>query len=229
MERSTDMGRQLRPAATAPFAAGLAVLAALLAGCGGQPPPSVPQNAPQVGPAVVTALPDVPSPQAEMVCQPEAQQDIQDIIGVVPTAVGPIQYANHTSTCRYAYPNGAFTLVVQDLPNDITTTRTYEALAGKLGRVEKIDLPDAEAYTHQRRLDRAAPRHQGDARRRDAAPGHVRQPAQPARRRRPPDHEGRAELLGRVAAQPAARLRMSGGNASPSTHRCDQASVCSTT
>ena len=58
MERSTDMGRQLRPAATAPFAAGLAVLAALLAGCGGQPPPSVPQNAPQVGPAVVTALPD---------------------------------------------------------------------------------------------------------------------------------------------------------------------------
>jgi len=147
MERSTDMGRQLRPAVAAPFAASLAVLAALLAGCGGQPPPSVPQNAPQVGPAVVTALPDVPSPQAEMVCLPEAQQDIQDIIGVVPTAVGPIQYANHTSTCRYAYPNGAFTLVVQDLPNDITTTRTYEALAGKLGRVEKIDLPDAEAYT----------------------------------------------------------------------------------
>ena len=147
MERSTDMGRQLRPAATAPFAAGLAVLAALLAGCGGQAPPSVPQNAPQVGPAVVTALPDVPSPQAEMVCLPEAQQDIQDIIGVVPTAVGPIQYANHTSTCRYAYSNGAFTLVVQDLPNDITTTRTYEAHAGKLGRVEKIDLPDAEAYT----------------------------------------------------------------------------------
>jgi len=147
MERSTDMGRQLRPAAAAPFAASLAVLAALLAGCGGQAPPSVPQNAPQVGPAVVTALPDVPSPQAEMVCQPEAQQDIQDIIGVVPTAVGPIQYANHTSTCRYAYSNGAFTLVVQDLPNDITTTRTYEALAGKLGRVEKIDLPDAEAYT----------------------------------------------------------------------------------
>jgi hypothetical protein len=120
-------------------------LAVLLAGCGGQP--SAPQAPPSLGPAVVTALPDVPSPQAEMVCAPEAQQDIQDLIGVVPTAVGPIQYANHTSTCRYAYPNGAFTLVVQDLPNDITTTRTYEALAGKLGRTEKIDLPDAEAYT----------------------------------------------------------------------------------
>ena len=147
MERSTDMGRQLRPAATAPFAAGLAVLAALLAGCGGQPPPSVPQNAPQVGPAVVTALPDVPSPQAEMVCQRRPSRTSRTSSGSSATAVGPIQYANHTSTCRYAYPNGAFTLVVQDLPNDITTTRTYEALAGKLGRVEKIDLPDAEAYT----------------------------------------------------------------------------------
>jgi hypothetical protein len=148
MERSTDMGRQLRPAAAGPVAVGLAVSAALLTGCGGPPPaPSGPQTGSTVGPAVVTALPDVPSPQAEMVCLPEAQQDIQDLIGVVPTAVGPIQYANHTSTCRYAYANGAFTLVVQDLPNDITTARTYETLAAKLGRVEKIDLPDAEAFT----------------------------------------------------------------------------------
>jgi hypothetical protein len=142
------VGRHLRLAAAGPVAVGLAALAVLLAGCGGQSaPPSAPPTAPSLGPAVVTALPDTPSPQAEMVCAPEAQQDIQDLIGVVPTAVGPIQYANHTSTCRYAYANGAFTLVVQDLPNDITTTRTYEALAGKLGRVEKIDLPDAEAYT----------------------------------------------------------------------------------
>ena len=148
MERSTDMGRQLRPAATAPFAAGLAVLAALLAGCGGQPPPSVPQNAPQVGPAVVTALPDVPSPQAEMVCQPEAQQDIQDLIGVVPTAVGPDPVRQpHLDVPLRLRRTARSPSSCEDLPNDITTTRTYEALAGKLGRVEKIDLPDAEAYT----------------------------------------------------------------------------------
>jgi len=143
-----DMGRHLRRAAAGPVAGGLAALAVLLAGCGGQPAaPSGSPTGPSVGPAVVTALPDAPSPQAEMVCAPEAQQDIQDLIGVVPTAVGPIQYANHTSTCRYAYPNGAFTLVVQDLPNDITTTRTYEALAGKLGKIDSIDLPDAQAFT----------------------------------------------------------------------------------
>jgi hypothetical protein len=143
-----DMGRHLRLAAAGPVAGGLAALAVLLAGCGGQPAaPSAPPGAPSVGPAVVTALPDAPSPQAEMVCAPEAQQDIQDLIGVVPTAVGPIQYANHTSTCRYAYANGAFTLVVQDLPNDITTTKTYEALAGRLGKIDSIDLPDAQAFT----------------------------------------------------------------------------------
>jgi hypothetical protein len=142
------MGRHLRLAAAGPVAGGLAALAVLVAGCGGQSaPPSGPPTGPSLGPAVVTALPDAPSPQAEMVCAPEAQQDIQDLIGVVPTAVGPIQYANHTSTCRYAYANGAFTLVVQDLPNDITTTRTYEALAGTLGKMDSIDLPDAQAFT----------------------------------------------------------------------------------
>jgi hypothetical protein len=142
------MGRHLRLAAGGPVAGGLAALAVLLAACGGQSAaPSGPPTGPSLGPAVVTALPDAPSPQAEMVCAPEAQQDIQDLIGVVPTAVGPIQYANHTSTCRYAYANGAFTLVVQDLPNDITTTRTYEALAGKLGKIDSIDLPDAQAFT----------------------------------------------------------------------------------
>ncbi len=119
------------------------VLAVVLAGCGQQSAPvgPLPSQAP------VPALADAPSPQAEMVCQPEAQQDIQDLIGVVPTTVGPIQYANHTTTCRYVYANGSFTLVVQDLPNELVTTRTYEALAGKLGKVDSIDLPDAQAFS----------------------------------------------------------------------------------
>lgn len=141
MERSTNMGRHQRPAIAAIVAA-LAALAAV-AGCGGEPAPVGPP--PSQAPAA--AVPDAPSPQAEMVCQPEAQQDIQDLIGVVPTKVGPVQYTNHTTTCRYAYADGSFTLVVEDLPNDITTTRTYEALAGKLGRTTSFDLPDAQGYS----------------------------------------------------------------------------------
>lgn len=115
----------------------------LAAACG-QPTDSL--GAP-VSAAPTSAPADVPSPQAEMVCQPEAQADIQDLIGVVPTKVGPLQYTDHVSTCRYTYPDGSFVLIVQDLPNDITTTKAFEALAGKLGRVDAIDLPDADAFT----------------------------------------------------------------------------------
>jgi hypothetical protein len=136
MERSVDMGRHSGAALA------LAVLT-LLAGCG---QPSDPIGAP-VSAAPTSAPADVPSPQAEMVCQPEAQADIQDLVGVVPTQVGPLQYANHVSTCRYAYPDGSFLLIVQDLPNDLTTTDAFEALAGKLGRVDAIDLPGADAFT----------------------------------------------------------------------------------
>jgi hypothetical protein len=140
MEPSMNMGSHLRPA----VAVIVAALATAAAGCG---QPSAPPVTPAQSQAAATALPDAPSPQAEMVCQPEAQQDIQDLIGVVPTKVGPIQYANHTTTCRYDYADGAFTLVVEDLPNDITTTKTYDALAGKLGKVQTIDLPDAQAFS----------------------------------------------------------------------------------
>lgn len=136
MERSMNMRTVLRPV----IAAIVAAVAAGVAGCSQSPPPVV-------GPQpTAVELPDAPSPQAEMVCQPEAQQEIQDIIGVVPTKVGPIQYANHTSTCRYDYPNGSFALVVEDLPNDLLTTETYETLAGKLGKIDRINLPDADAF-----------------------------------------------------------------------------------
>ncbi len=147
MERSVTVKAQkkgLPATAAAILAVVLAVvLAAVLAGCG---QPSAPVG-PLPSQAPVPTLADVPSPQAEMVCQPEAQQDIQDFIGIVPTTVGPIQYANHTSTCRYVYANGSFTLVVQDLPNELVTTRTYDALASKLGKVDSIDLPDAQAFS----------------------------------------------------------------------------------
>ena len=136
MERSTDMGRFTRQATAL-------VLLAVLAACG-QPSAA---TGPLPSPAPTSAPADVPSPQAEMVCQPEAQADIQDLIGLVPTRVGPIQYANHVTTCRYAYADGSFTLIVQDLPNDLTTTDAFNALAGKLGRVDSIDLPDANAFS----------------------------------------------------------------------------------
>ena len=131
-----DMGRNTRPVVA------LAMLT-LLAGCA---QPSAPLG-PLPSPAPTSAPADAPSAQAEMVCQPEAQADIENLIGVVPTRVGPIQYANHTTTCRYTYGNGSFTLVVEDLPNDLKTTDAFDALATKLGRTDSIDLPDANAFS----------------------------------------------------------------------------------
>ena len=120
-------------------------LLALLAGCA---QPSVPAGPlPTQAPAVDPAAADGPSPQAEMVCAPEAQEDIEDLIGAVPSTVGPLQYADHVSTCRYAFDNGSFSLVVQDLPNDLSTANTFDALAKKLGQVQKIDLPGADAFS----------------------------------------------------------------------------------
>jgi hypothetical protein len=83
-----------------------------------------------------------------MVCEPEAQEDIATLLGVQATAVGPLQYADRTSTCRYAYPNGRFTLAVQDLPDDAATTAAFESLAARLGRVDQLDLGGpATAFT----------------------------------------------------------------------------------
>lgn len=136
-------------------------LSLLLAGCAqpaagtsatgpsAQAPTAAPAAAPVAAPTANLGAnqADAPSKQAELVCQPEAQEDIEELIGVEPTKVGPLAYADHVATCRYAYPNGAFTLSVQDLPDDITTTRAYEALAAKLGKLDSIDLPDADAFS----------------------------------------------------------------------------------
>jgi hypothetical protein len=36
---------------------------------------------------------------------------------------------------------------VEDLPDDLSTTKAYEAFAGKHGRVDRIDLSDAQAIS----------------------------------------------------------------------------------
>jgi hypothetical protein len=106
--------------------------------------PSAPPAPP---PAAGTATPSGPSEQARMVCEPEARQDIAVALGVDATAVGPLRFADRTTTCRYAYPQGAFDLTVQDLPDDATTTAVYDELGRRGGRVQQFDLGVAQAFT----------------------------------------------------------------------------------
>lgn len=116
----------------------VATLLALSGGCG-----QLPTSAPPSGTAAAATGASAatgPSEQARMVCEPEAQDDIAVVLGVQPTTVGPFQYADGSSTCRYTYPQAGFTLVVQDLPDPAATTAAFEALAGQLGRVGQLDL-----------------------------------------------------------------------------------------
>lgn len=108
--------------------------------------PAAPAAPSAVSTAPATAPANGPSDQARMLCEDEGQEDIALALGVDPTSVGPLTYADHTTTCRYAYPNGSFTLVVQDLSDDLSTTKAYEALAAKLGRTQTLDLPGAQAF-----------------------------------------------------------------------------------
>lgn len=82
-----------------------------------------------------------------MVCEKEAQDDIGTLLGVNPTQVGPVQYANHVTSCRYTYTDGTFDLSVQDLPDDPATVAAYDALGAHRGRVQNLDLPGASAFT----------------------------------------------------------------------------------
>lgn len=149
------MGMHTRAAARSVRALLTVALTVLVAGCAQPADSTFPgPGSTQAGSGAVpiaagptSAQADTPSEQAQIVCRQEAQGDIGELIGVEATQVGPLQYADHVSTCRYAYPDGAFTLSVQDLPNDITTTDAYDALATKLGRVDVIDLPNADAFS----------------------------------------------------------------------------------
>jgi hypothetical protein len=82
-----------------------------------------------------------------MVCEHEAQDDISVQLGVTPTHVGPLRFADHTTSCRYSYPDGAFDLSVQDLPDEPATTAAYDGLGAQRGRVADLDLPGASAFT----------------------------------------------------------------------------------
>jgi hypothetical protein len=129
-------------------AAGLGILL-LASGCTGglgaatagpaTPPSSVASTPP-------TTSADEPSEPARIVCQDEAQEDIERVLGVPATLVGPPTYVNHVSDCRYRYPDGSFDLTVHDLPDDAATTALYTGLAARQGHVRDLQLPGAEAF-----------------------------------------------------------------------------------
>jgi hypothetical protein len=79
-----------------------------------------------------------PSESAEMVCAPEAQQDLASALGVATTAVSEPTWADHVYSCRYMYPNGTMALAVKELSSQAETTAYFKSLRAQLGESESL-------------------------------------------------------------------------------------------
>jgi hypothetical protein len=99
-------------------------------------------DAPPVGPPVTVATataPTGPSETAEMVCASEAQQDLEEALGIAAQRVETPTWKDRVYACRYVYPTGSFLMSVKDLKNDLETTDYYESLAAQMGNVQNVD------------------------------------------------------------------------------------------
>ncbi len=72
-----------------------------------------------------------------MVCSPKAQSEIADALGVTAVVETPA-WSVHLYSCRYTYPNGAFTLSVKELSSWAQTLRYFRALGSSLGDVNPL-------------------------------------------------------------------------------------------
>jgi hypothetical protein len=112
--------------------AGALVVGLLLAGCGGAP--ARPTTGPDAAP--LPAGP-VPSALAKMPCQPEAQHDIAEALGVR-SVVTDTTWANHKYSCRYRYPTGTMQLSIKELSSWGQTLAYFHGLGHVLGNTEPL-------------------------------------------------------------------------------------------
>jgi hypothetical protein len=79
-----------------------------------------------------------PSESAQMVCAPEAQNDLASALGVTSTAVTEPTWVDHLYSCRYLYPDGGMALSVKELSSKAETTAYFKALRAQFGESERL-------------------------------------------------------------------------------------------
>jgi len=79
----------------------------------------------------------LPSKISKMVCAHEAQVEIAGGLGVSAVVQTPT-WSGHLYSCRYTYPNGAFTLSVKELSSWAQTFAYVRALESSLGDAASI-------------------------------------------------------------------------------------------
>jgi len=72
-----------------------------------------------------------------MVCQPKAQEEIDEALGVTSSIDSP-RWLNHLYSCHYIFPEGAFLLSVKELSNWSQTLGYFHGLGANLGSSHRI-------------------------------------------------------------------------------------------
>ena len=97
------------------------------------------------GPRAVTSTTRAPLPAgrlpseiSKMVCSARAQSELASPLGVTATVATPT-WTDHTYACRYAYPDGSFTLSVKELSSWAQTYAYFDGLAARLGDTGKVN------------------------------------------------------------------------------------------
>jgi hypothetical protein len=130
-------GRYRLPVALLVASAG-AVIA--LAGCSSGAPTSS-------GTALRRPLPagSQPSEIAKMVCQREAQREINETLGVTASVSKPT-WVDHVYSCFYRYPDGEFELTIKELSSWPQTTAYFASIGHQQGRSSSIPNLGQGAY-----------------------------------------------------------------------------------
>ena len=78
-----------------------------------------------------------PSQLAKMPCQPKAQRELADVLGLSGTVVD-IAWVHHRYSCVYRYPDGAFSVSIQELSSWPQTFSYYRGLGRTYGNARSL-------------------------------------------------------------------------------------------
>jgi len=136
----------------------LAVFVSVLSmtSCGGSESATSPNSSPnatahtaQPVRAAHTAQPvrAAPSASAKMICAPEAQTELAELLGVHTTQPVVPTWTGHTYSCKYTYRNAVLALSVKEFSNQTETDDYFRSLAHRLGQTQRLKGLGQGAFT----------------------------------------------------------------------------------
>jgi len=88
----------------------------------------------------------LPSEISKMVCQPKAQGELAEVLGVKAVVATPT-WVDHLYTCRYQYPDGTMVLSIKELSSWPQTKGYYAMLGNQLGNIGPLGNHGQGAFT----------------------------------------------------------------------------------